>query len=116
MVRPSGIALPRASIVLGRRRPIVPQTSVGIASPGARPLATTVRLETAEATLRTLTHARDGLVERAAAARERARTATDERERVVAMSETYRAETALDDVLRRTLSEVTALMEERGLR
>jgi hypothetical protein len=32
------------------------------------------------------------------------------------MTETYRAEAALDDVLRRTLNEVTALMEERGLR
>jgi hypothetical protein len=34
----------------------------------------------------------------------------------VAIAETYRAEAALDDVLRRTLREVTALMEERGLR
>ena len=32
------------------------------------------------------------------------------------MAQTYRAEAALDEVLKKTFNEVTALMEERGLR
>lgn len=116
MVRPSGIVVPRADIVISRRRPIVPRAQVALASPGLRPAATTVRLEATQATLRTLTVAREEFVERVAAARAQARTATDDGTRVAAMRETYRAEAALDDLLRRTLRDVTALMEERGLR
>lgn len=98
------------------KRPVVPKARVTIAGPSLRPDATAGRIEAARSALQTLTEARDGFVARAAAARERVRTAPDERGRVVAMAETYRAETALDDCLRRTLNEVTALMEERGLR
>jgi hypothetical protein len=117
VVRPSGILVPRGDIVLSaRRRPIVPLSRVTIAGPGLRPDATAVRIEAARSALQTLTEARDGFVARAAAARELVRTSPDERGRVEAMAETYRAEAALDDVLRRTLREVTALMEERGLR
>ena len=117
VVRPSGLVIPRGDIVLGaRRRPIVPRTRITIASPGLRPDATAQRIEAARSALQTLTEARDGFVAHAAAARERVRTAPDERTRVTAMTETYRAEAALDDVLRRTLVEVTTLMEERGLR
>jgi hypothetical protein len=117
VLRPSGVVLPRREIVLGKRqRPIVPRPRVTIAGPGLRPDATAVRIEAARSALQTLTDARDGFVTRAAVARERVRTAPDERGRVMAMAEAYRAETALDDVLRRTFSEVTALMEERGLR
>ena len=117
VVRPSGVVVPRGDIVLSRRqRPIVPRPRVTIAGPGLRPDATAVRIEAARSALQTLADARDGFVSRAAAARERVRTAPDERVRVEAMAETYRAEAALDNVLRRTLSEVTALMEERGLR
>jgi hypothetical protein len=99
-----------------RRRPVVPRPRVTIAEPGLRPGATALRIEAARSTLQTLTEARDGFIVRAAAARERVQTAPDERGRVAAMTETYRAEAALDAVLRRTLNEVTALMEERGLR
>jgi hypothetical protein len=117
VVRPSGVVIPRGDIVLStRRRPVVPRPRVTIAGPGLRPDATAVRIEAARSALRTLTEARDGFVARAAAARERVRTAPDEGVRIAAMAETYRAEAALDDVLRRTLNEVTALMEERGLR
>jgi hypothetical protein len=117
VVRPSGILVPRGDIVLSpRRRPVVPRPRVTIAGPGLRPDATALRIEAARSTLQTLTEARDGFVARAAAARERVRVAPDERGRVAAMAETYRAEAALDAVLRRTLNEVTALMEERGLR
>ena len=117
VLRPSGVVVPRGDIVLSRRqRPIVPRPRVTIAGPGLRPDAAAVRIEAARSALQNLTEARDGFVARAAAARERVRTAPDERGRVVAMAETYRAEAALDDVLRRTLTEVTALMEERGLR
>jgi hypothetical protein len=117
VVKPSGILAPRGDIVLSRRRrPIVPRTRITIAGPGLRPDATVRRFEAAHSTLRTLTEARDGFVARAAAARELVRTAPDERTRVTAMTETYRAEAALDEVLKKTFSEVTALMEERGLR
>lgn len=117
IVRPSGMVIPRSEIVLSRpRRPIVPKARVTIAGPSLRPDATVGRIESARSALQTLTEARDGFVARAAAARERVRTAPDERGRLAAMTETYRAEAALDDCLRRTLNEVTALMEERGLR
>ena len=117
VVRPSGLVLPRRDIVLSPRpRPLVPRPRVTIASPGLRPDATLLRIEAARSTLQTLTEARDGFVAHAAAARERARTAPDERTRIAAMADTYRAEAALDEALRRTLREVTALMEERGLR
>jgi hypothetical protein len=117
VVKPSGILVPKGDIVLSRRRrPVVPEPRVTIAGPGLRPDAMAVRIEAARSALQTLTEARDGFVARAAAARERVQTAPDERSRVTAMAETYRAEAALDDVLRRTFNEVTALMEERGLR
>jgi hypothetical protein len=117
VARPSGLVIPRGDIVLGsRRRPLVPRPRVTIASPGLRPDAAALRIEAARSALQTLTEARDGFIAHAAAARERAQRAPDERTRVTAMADTYRAEAALDDVLRRTLSEVTALMEERGLR
>jgi len=117
VLKPSGIIAPRGDIVLGRRqRPIVPRTRITIAGPGLRPDATAVRIEAARSALRTLTEARDGFVARAAAARELVRVAPDERTRVAAMAQTYRAEAALDEVLKKTFNEVTALMEERGLR
>lgn len=115
VVKPSGLVAPRSDIVLSRRRPIVPDMRVTIASPALRPDATLVRIEAARSALRTLTRARDGYLASAAAARERA-VALDERGRVAAMAETYRAEAALDAVLEKTLNEMTALMEERGLR
>ena len=117
ILKPSGIVAPRGDIVLSRRRPIVRRAArVTIASPALRPDATVVRIEAARSTLGTLTEARDGFVARAAAARELVRVAPDERTRVAAMAETYRAEAALDEVLKKTFNEVTALMEERGLR
>lgn len=116
VLKPSGVITPRGDIVLGRRRPIVPRTRITIAGPGLRPDATVVRIEAARSALQTLTEARDGFVARAAAARELVRVAPDERTRVAAMAQTYRAEAALDEVLKKTFNEVTALMEERGLR
>ncbi len=117
VLKPSGIITPRGDIVLGRRRrPIVPRTRITIAGPALRPDATVVRIEAARSALRTLTEARDGFVARAAAARELVRVAPDDRTRVAAMAQTYRAEAALDEVLKKTFNEVTALMEERGLR
>jgi hypothetical protein len=108
---------PRSEIILSRpRRPIVPKARVTIAGPALRPDAMAGRIEAARSALQTLTETRDGFVARAAAARERVRTSPDERGRLMAMAETYRAEAALDECLRRTLNEVTALMEERGLR
>ena len=116
VLKPSGVVLPRGDIVLSRRRPIVPRTRITIAGPALRPDATAVRIESARSALRALTEARDGFVARAAAARELVRVAPDERTRVAAMAQTYRAEAALDEVLKKTFNEVTALMEERGLR
>jgi len=116
VLKPSGVITPHGDIVLSRRRPIVPRTRITIAGPALRPDATVVRIEAARSALRSLTEARDGFVARAAAARELVRVAPDERTRVAAMAQTYRAEAALDEVLKKTFNEVTALMEERGLR
>src|SRR5262245_66540799 len=79
VVRPSGVVIPRGDIVLSTRpRPIVPKPQVTIAGPGLRPDATAMRIEATRTTLQTLTEARDGFVARAAAARQRVRTAADE--------------------------------------
>ena len=46
----------------------------------------------------------------------RVREAATERERVSAMFETYRVESALDDVLTGTMKQLASLMKDRGLR
>ena len=78
-----------------------PRPRVTISGPGLRPDATAVRIEAARLALRALTEARDRFVARAAAAGAHVRTGRPtKRVRVVAMAGTYRAEAALDDVLR----------------
>ena len=111
----SGLAVWRPQIVTP---PPVRQVSprVLIAEPGLRPEAVRAQIDAARTALASLAGTRDVWRARADAAEARAVTATTERERVAAMFDAYRVKTALDDMLRTTLRQVSGLMEERGLR
>ena len=93
-----------------------PQPTIVMAEPGARPEAVDARLGTARSLLAALGQARETLGAAAAEAQIRATGATSTRERVSATIAAYRAEAALDGVLQGTWRQVSALMEERGLR
>jgi hypothetical protein len=110
----SGLAVWRPRIVTP---PPVSRVSprVVLAEPGLRPEAIRAQMDAARTALATLAGTRDVLRARADAAEARAVTATTERERVEAMFDAYRVKTALDEMLRTTLRQVSGLMEERGL-
>jgi hypothetical protein len=93
-----------------------PRPAVVVAEPGARPEAVEARLDTARLLLASLAEARQSLGAVAAEAEVRAAGATSTRERVSATIAAYRAEAVLDGVLTGTWRQVSALMEERGLR
>ncbi len=93
-----------------------PRPAVVVAEPGARPEAVGVRLGNARDVLAALAEARETLTAAATEAQRRAAGAASTRERVEATIAAYRAEAALDGVLTGTWREVSALMEERGLR
>jgi len=93
-----------------------PQPIIVVAGPGARPEAVDARLGSARSLLAALSQARETLGAAAAEAQIRATDATSTRERVSATIAAYRAEAAMDGVLRGTWRQVSALMEERGLR
>lgn len=93
-----------------------PRPAVVVAEPGARPEAVEARLGTARSLLASLAEARQTLGAVAAKAEVRAAGATSTRERVSATIAAYRAEAVLDGVLTGTWRQVSALMEERGLR
>jgi hypothetical protein len=91
------------------------------AARGHRPLASADRGEqhhrcATRSFLQGVDEVRHGLAARAAAAEARARAADSERDRVAAAMETYELQAAFDEVLVGTWREVTALMQERGLR
>lgn len=111
----SGLALWRPQILTP---PTLTRVSprVLIAEPGLRPDAVRVQVDAARTALASLAEAGDALRASADAAEARTVTATTERERVTAVFDTYRLKTALDEVLRSTLRQVSGLMEERGLR
>jgi len=114
--RPSGITLWRPEIVLPDPL-VVPECSrVTIAEPGQRPDAVRAQLDATRSLLSSLAEARQTLRGRAAAADAQRIGAGSERERVAAMIETYRVQTALEDVLHGTLRQMSALMGERGRR
>jgi len=114
--RPS-IELWRPAIVLAHaQRPVAPRPAVALGEPALRPDAVRAQIEATRTLLASLEATRAALGVEAAAAEERARGAASEAERVTAMMDTYRLKTRLDDALRGAYREITALMEERGLR
>lgn len=84
--------------------------------PALRPRAVMAQVDATRSLLRSIDGARHTIEARAAVADARARQADSERARVSAAIETYQVGVALDQLLVGTLNEVTALMEERGLR
>jgi hypothetical protein len=113
--RPSPIELWRPQIVLPER-PIAHRSIVVPGEPGLRPEATRAQLDTTRSLLAGLADQREALRVRASEADARVRAAATDRERVSAMFETYRVESALDEVLTGTMRELTSLMRHRGLR
>ena len=113
--RPSPITLWRPEIVLPER-PIAHRAIVLLGEPTLRPEATRAQLDSTRTALDALADKRDALSLRAAQAQARVRDAATDQERVTAMFETYRVESALDDVLTGTMRELTSLMKARGLR
>jgi len=113
--RPSPIALWRPEIVLPER-PIAHRSIVTVGEPTLRPEATRAQLDGTRTLLAALAQKREALSARAAQAEARVREAATERERVSAVFETYRVESALDDVLTGTMKQLASLMKDRGLR
>jgi hypothetical protein len=111
------VTLWRPQVVLATKiDPIVPTAPVAVPAPAFRPAAVELRVGAARARLGSLTDARHSLGGQLAGARARAEQATSTRERVEATMQAYRVERSLDELLTGTLREVTAMLEERGLR
>ena len=116
-LKESAVALLRPEIVLASKiDPVAHNPVVTLGAPALRPQAVRAQIGTVRSMVSGLTDARQALTASAAAARVRAEQAGTARERVSAAIAAYRAEASLDDVLTGTLRDVTALMEERGLR
>ena len=116
-LKESAVALWRPEIVLASKiDPVAHSPAVTLGAPALRPQAVRAQIGTVRSMMHGLTEVRQALTATAAAARARAEQAGTARERVSAAMAAYRAEASLDDVLTGTLREVTALMEERGLR
>jgi len=113
--KPSPIALWRPEIVLPER-PLAHRSIVLSGEPTVRPEATRVQLDSTRTVLSALAEKRETLRARAALAEARVRDAVTDQERVSAVLETYRVESALDDVLTGTMKQLTSLMKDRGLR
>jgi chorismate mutase len=113
----SSVTLWRPEVVLAATIVASPPPAlVTVAGPSLRPEAVRTHLGSTQSVLGSLAAARQELGAQAAAARARSEQAASAREHVAAVIETYRAEARLDDVLAGAMREVTALMEERGLR
>lgn len=116
-LKESAVALWRPEIVLASKiDPVIHSPVVMLGAPALRPQAVRAQIGTVRSMVSGLTETRQALTASAAAARARAEQAGTARERVSAAIAAYRADASLDDVLTGTLREVTALMEERGLR
>ena len=113
--QPSAIALWQPDIVVPDRT-IVHRPLVIAGDPPRRPEAARAQVDEARALLASLATRREALSRRVAAGEARAREAANDRERVSAVFETYRAQSALDDVLTGTMKQLTSLMKDRGLR
>lgn len=116
-LKESAVELWRPDIVLASKIDrVLHSPVVMLGNPSLRPQAVRAQIGTVRSMVSGLTETRQALTASAAAARVRAEQAGTARERVSAAIAAYRAEASLDDVLTGTLREVTALMEERGLR
>jgi hypothetical protein len=113
--KPSPIALWRPDIVLPER-PIAHRSIVISGEPTVRPEATRIQLDGTRTMLSALAEKRETLRARAAVAETRVREAVTDQDRVSAVFEAYRVESALDDVLTGTMKQLTSLMKDRGLR
>lgn len=113
--RASRITLWRPDITLATG-PLVAPPRVTPGEPAVRPEAMRAHLEAVRSLLRGLTEAETAADLSARAFDLTRQQGASERERVRERLEAYRVESRLDDVLRGTLRQVTALMEERGLR
>jgi len=113
--RPSPIELWRPDIVLPER-PIAHRSIVTAGEPALRPEAARVQLDNTRTLLAALAEKQEALRVRASDAETRVREAVTDRERVSAIFETYRVESALDDVLTGTMKQLASLMKDRGLR
>ena len=113
--KPSPIALWKPEIVLPER-PIAHRPIVMAGEPALRPEAMKAQLDGTRTVLAALAERRGILTAAATEAATRVREAATERERVSAMFETYRVESALDDVLTGTMKQLASLMKDRGLR
>jgi hypothetical protein len=113
--KPSPIALWSPEIVLPAR-PIAHRAIVTVGEPALRPEAMQAQLDGTRTMLAALAERREALTAAASEAATRVREAATERERVSAMFETYRVESALDDVLTGTMKQLASLMKDRGLR
>ena len=112
---PSPISLWRPVIVLPER-PIAHRSIVAVGEPALRPEAARAQLDDTRSVLAALGEKRERLSARAAEAEARVREAVTDQQRVSAMFETYRVESALDDVLTGTMKQLASLMKDRGLR
>jgi hypothetical protein len=115
--RTSGLTLWRPEIVLARNitaRPARPVVLLG--EPALRPEAVQAQMVATRSALHALAEARALLDGEAGSGRARIEAAETEREHVAAVIETYRVKRTVDDALRTTLRQVSALMEERGIR
>jgi hypothetical protein len=114
---PAGLTLWQPEIVLAPSVSLPDaRPAVTIPAPRLRPLAVRSQIEAVRSLLTSLAEAREVLGARVESAFRRVEAANSTREQVSAAMETYQVEAALDDVLTGTLRQVTALLEERGLR
>jgi hypothetical protein len=113
--KPSPIALWQPEIVLPERR-IAQRAIVTVGEPALRPEAMQAQLDGTRTMLAALAERREALTAAATDAATRVREAASDQARVSAMFETYRVESALDDVLTGTMKQLASLMKDRGLR
>ena len=113
----SGVVLWRPGIVLADRiTPVTRRPVVAVAEPSARPPAVRSQVGSTRTLLGSLAQARAALDHAVEVAEATGREARSDAARVTAATETYRAQAKLDDVLTTAFRQLTALMEERGLR
>jgi hypothetical protein len=114
--RPSGITVWRPEIVVPPALLPAEQRAVVIAEPALRPEAVRAQVAATRSALAHLAETRAVLDVQAAALDEQARGAGTERERVAAVVEAYRIQSALDEALRAAARRAGVVKEARGRR